>query len=111
MNLQSPTAEHPDGVCGIHRWEQRKRRDPVLPAESSASAERKKRSHKTADDLPVHSFESLLQQLASRARVTYALKAAKSEEKMNLTFRQVPEPTPVQARAYELIRMFPVTAR
>ena len=30
---------------------------------------------------------------------------------MNLTFRQVPEPTPVQARAYELIRMFSVTAR
>jgi len=40
--------------------------------------------------------------------VTYALKPQKAEEKTNLTFRQVPEPTPVQARAYELVRTFPV---
>jgi transposase len=93
------------------RWEERKRRDPILPAKPSDSAERKKRSHQTADGLPVHSFESLLRELASRARVTYALKPQKAEEKTNLTFRQVPEPTPVQARAYELVRMFPVTGR
>jgi len=43
--------------------------------------------------------------------VTYALKPQKTEEKTNLTFQQVPEPTPLQARASELIRMFPVTAR
>ena len=76
------------------RWEERKRRDPILPAKPSDSAERKKRSHQTADGLPVHSFESLLRELASRARVTYALKPQKAEEKTNLTFRQVPEPTP-----------------
>ncbi len=93
------------------RREERKRRDPILPAKPSDSAERKKRSHQTADGLPVHSFESLLRELASRARVTYALKPQKAEEKTNLTFRQVPEPTPVQARAYELVRMFPVTGR
>ncbi|MGA8103414.1 MAG: IS1634 family transposase [Candidatus Acidiferrales bacterium] len=93
------------------RWEERKRRDPILPAKPSASAQRKKRSHETMDGLPVHSFESLLRELASRARVTYALKAGKSEEKTNLTFRQVPEPTPTQTRAYELLRMFPVAAR
>ncbi len=91
--------------------EERKRRDPILPAKPSDSAERKKRSHQTADGLPVHSFESLLRELASRARVTYALKPQKAEEKTNLTFRQVPEPTPLQARAYELVRMFPVTGR
>lgn len=94
------------------RWEERQRRDPILPAKPSASAQRKKRSKETAGDLPVHSFESLLRELASRARVTYALKpAGKSEEKTNLTFRQVPEPTAVQSRAYELIRMFPVSAQ
>jgi transposase len=93
------------------RREERKRRDPILPAKPSDSAERKKRSHQTADGLLVHSFESLLRELASRARVTYALKPQKAEEKTNLTFRQVPEPTPVQARAYELVRMFPVTGR
>ena len=59
----------------------------------------------------MHSSASLLRELASRARVTYALKPQKAEEKTNLTFRQVPEPTPVQARAYELLRTFPVAAR
>ena len=93
------------------RWEERKRRDPILPAKPSDSAQRKKRSQETAAGLPVHSFETLMEDLASRARVTYALKPQKAEEKTNLTFRQVPEPTPLQARAYELIRMFPVTAR
>jgi len=93
------------------RLEQRKQRDPVLPPQPSASAQRKKHSHQTADGLPVHGFADLLKELASRARVTYALKAQKTEEKTKLTFQQVPEPTPVQARAYELIRMFPVTAK
>ena len=93
------------------RWEERKRRDPILPAKPSDSAQRKKRSQETADGLPVHSFETLMEDLASRARVTYALKPQKAAENTNLTFQQVPEPRSVQARAYELIRMFPVTAR
>jgi hypothetical protein len=93
------------------RWEERKRRDPILPAQPSVSVQRKKRSHQTVDGLAVHSFHGLLSELASRARVTYALKSGKSEEKTNLTFRQVTEPTPVQARAYELVRMFPVAAK
>jgi transposase len=91
------------------RWEERQRRDPVLSAQPSASAKRKKRSHETADGLPVYSFEDLLRELASRARVTYALKSDQAEETAN-TFQQVPAATPVQARAYELLRTFPVTA-
>jgi transposase len=90
------------------RREERKRRDPILPAQPSASAQRKKRSLETADGLPVHSFEDLLAALASRSRVTYALKSEQPEEKLHLTFPQVPEPTPLQARAYELIRLFSV---
>jgi transposase len=93
------------------RWEERKHRDPILPAKPSASLQHKKRVQETADGLPVHSFETLMGDLASRARVTYALKPQKAEQKTNLTFQQVPEPTPVQARAYELIRTFPVTGR
>ena len=93
------------------RREERKHRDPVLPAQPSSSAQRKKRSHETADGLPVHSFETLMEDLGSRARVTYALKPKKAEEKTSLTFRQVPEPTPLQARAYELVRTHPVTGR
>ena len=91
------------------RWEERKRRDPVLSAQPSASAQRKKRSHETADGLAVYSFTDLLKELASRSRVTYALKSDKTDETANTTFQQLPAPTPVQARAYELLRAFPVT--
>jgi transposase len=91
------------------RWEERKRRDPVLPAQPSASAQRKKRLHETADRLSVYSFTDLLKELASRSRVTYALQSDKTEETAKATFQQVPAPTPVQARAYELLRTFPVT--
>jgi len=87
------------------RWEERKRRDPILPAEPSASAQAKKRSHQTTDGFPAHSFETLLAELASRARVTYEFKSGDAK----LTFKQVPEPTPLQAQAYELIRTFPVS--
>jgi transposase len=86
------------------RREERQRRDPILPAEPSPAAEAKKRSHQTAEGLPVHSFPTLLAALASRARVTYEIKS----EDVTLTYKQVPEPTPLQARAYELIRTFPV---
>jgi len=99
------------------RWEQRQHRDPVRSAEPSASAQRKKSSHETVEGLPVHSLQTLMAELASRARVTYTFKPQKEGEKTkektnltNATFKQVSEPTPVQARAYELIRMFPVTA-
>ena len=86
------------------RREERQRRDPVLPAQPSASAQAKKRSHLTVDGLPVQSCQSLLANLASRARVTYEIKSGNSKA----TGQQVPEPTPLQARAYELIRSFPV---
>jgi transposase len=87
------------------RREERKRRDPILPAEPSAAAAAKKRSRQTADGLPVQSFATLLAELASRARVTYEIKSGD----VTLTCQQVPTPTPLQARAYELIRTFPVT--
>jgi hypothetical protein len=87
------------------RREERKRRDPILPAEPSASAEAKKRSRQTVDGLPVHSFRTLLAELASRARVTYEIQSGEA----TLTCKQLPEPTPLQARTFELIRTFPVT--
>ena len=52
------------------RREERMRRDPILPAKPSESAKEKKRSHQTAEGLPVQSFETLMAELASRARVT-----------------------------------------
>jgi transposase len=82
----------------------RPRRDPVLPAQPSASAKAKKATHTTPDGLPVHSFESLIAELASRARNTYRLKSDDSQ----LTFKQIPAPTPSQRRAYELLGLLPV---
>jgi transposase len=84
--------------------QERKRRDPVLPARGSESAEAKKLTHQTAEGLPVQSFRTLLSNLASRARVTYSLKT----EKSGPTFQQVPPPTPLQAKAYELLNLLPV---
>jgi len=80
------------------------RRDPVAPAKPSVSAQQKKSSHQTQDGLAVHSFETLMAELATRARVTYALRSGDSTP----IFRQVPEPTPLQARAYELLKLLPV---
>lgn len=83
---------------------ERKRRDPILPAKPSQSVKQKKATLKTADGLPVHSFKSLMAELATRGRVTYRLKSDDS----GLTFTQVPAATPIQARAYELLGLFPV---
>ena len=84
--------------------QERRRRDPVLPARSSESAKAKKLTHQTAEGLPVQSFATLLSDLASRARVTYSLKTDQSGP----TFQQVPPPTPLQAKAYELLNLLPV---
>jgi transposase len=86
------------------RHQEGKRRDPVLAAEPSASVQEKKRHHQTPEGLPVHSLKTLLADLTARARVTYQLKSVDS----TLTLKQAPSPTPLQARAYELIRSFPI---
>ena len=87
--------------------EERKRRDPILPAKPSDSAKQKKSSRQTADGFPVHSFETLMSELATRSRVTYKLKS----KDLGLTVKQIPDPTPLQARAYELLRLLPVTGK
>jgi transposase len=84
--------------------QQRKRRDPIRPAEPSESAKRKKATHFTADGLPAHSFEKLMPDLASRRRVTCRLKS----DDLELTFKQVPDLTPPQAKAHELMGLLPV---
>jgi transposase len=84
--------------------QERRRRDPIRPASCSPSAQAKKLTRQTADGLPVHSFATLLAELGSRARVTYGLKSEASAP----SFQQVPEPTPLQAKAYELLDLLPV---
>ncbi len=87
--------------------EMSKRRDPVLTAKPSDSAKAKKRSLRTEDGLVVHSFETLIAELASRGRSTYRLKS----DPTGPTFQQVPPPTALQARAYELLGLFPVKGK
>lgn len=87
-----------------HLPEERQHRHPILPAQVSQSAKRKKATRRTADGLVVHSFETLMAELATRSRVTYRLKS----QELDLTFKQLPGLTPIQARAYELLGLLPV---
>jgi transposase len=75
------------------------RRDSVVkPAQRSQAAERKALTKQTAEGGPVHSFRSLLADLATLTinRVQAANKAALAFDKMTL-------PTPVQQRAFSLL--------
>ena len=77
----------------------RTRRDPVAPAECSASAQAKKMDRVTADGFPVHSFQTLLRDLATRCRNTCRIPS----EASGTTFQQLTEATPLQARALQLL--------
>jgi transposase len=85
----------------------RKHRDPVLPAKPSAAAKAKRSMHRTEDGLEVHSFETLMAELASRGRSSYRIKS----DPLGPSFKQLSEPTPVQARAFELLGLFPVKGK
>ena len=77
----------------------REHRDPVAPAECSASAKIKKMDRVTDDGLPVHSFDTLLQELSARCSNTCRIPADPSGS----TFEQLTEITPLQARAFQLL--------
>ena len=77
----------------------RPRRDPVAPARPSASVISKKALRQTADGLPIHSFATLLEALATRCRNRCKVKADPSGS----TFFQLTEPTPLQTRALQLL--------
>jgi transposase len=84
--------------------ENRKKRDPVKPAEPSASAKRKKTVRFTAEGLTIHSFDTLLTELATRCRNLCQLKHDTSCP----SFYQITEPTLLQKRAFQLLKLFPV---
>jgi transposase len=77
----------------------RLRRDPVAPAESSPSAQTKKADRTTADGFPVHSFDTLLQELSTRCRNTCRIAADLNAP----AFHQLTEPTVLQNRAFQLL--------
>ena len=79
------------------------RTDPVAPPERSASAIAKERQHVTPDGFPVHSFGTLLAELATLTR-NRVVPAGVDER---AAFDLLTEPTPLQARALELIGVSP----
>ena len=83
---------------------ERKRRDPVAPAEPTATARRKKTARETEDGYPIHSFATLMAELGTRCRHRCRLK---SDPDSPALFQDT-LPTPLQTRALELIRLFPV---
>lgn len=72
--------------------------DPVAPTERSAQARRKAQSRHTENGLyPVHSFKTLLAELGTLCRNRVRI------ENTGQSFEQITEPTPLQARAFELL--------
>ena len=78
-------------------------RDPVAAAEPPQNLQRKKNRRTSEDGLPLHSFSSLLQELATCSRHQCRMR---SDPKGPLLIR-LTDPTPLQKRAMELWRAFP----
>ena len=72
----------------------------VAPAQRSASANAKARRKRTKDGLPVHSFRTLLKDLATicKNRIQPRLPGAPAFDKITV-------PTPVQEKALKLLRV------
>ncbi len=81
----------------------RPRRDPVAPARPSPSALKKKRKRVTRDGLPVHSFDTLLAELATRCRNVCQSKNDTSEH----TFTMLTKPSLTQEKALKLLELYP----
>ena len=71
------------------------RRSVVAPAVRSPRAQRKAQTKHTAEGQPVHSFQTLLKDLATIAKNTIACKRP--------TFQTFTVPTPLQQRALDLL--------
>jgi len=74
----------------------------VAPAARSPAATRKAATRRTDDGLPVHSFQSLLDDLA-----TLALNTVSLPSNPDYRFHMPTTPTPLQARAFELLGVSP----
>jgi len=79
-----------------------RRRGIVAPATRSDAARRKIARKRTDDDLPVHSFRTLLADLATFTRNTMAIDEAPAE-----TFTLYPQLTAIQESAFTLLDISP----
>ena len=78
------------------------RESPVAKAQRSPAALAKSATGRTADGAPVHSFQTLLADLATLARNTVATAGAP-----NRPFTILTRPTPIQQKAFNLLG-FPI---
>jgi len=74
------------------------RKSIVAPAERSPAAKRKVTSRRTDDGMPIHSFRSLLNDLA-----TLCLNKVSLPSNQKYRFDLPTKPTPLQTRAFELL--------
>jgi hypothetical protein len=72
--------------------------DPVAKAVRSPDAQRKAQTKRTETGEPVHSYKSLLAELATQTRNTIRLPGSTA------TFDKLTQPTPLQTRALDLIQ-------
>jgi hypothetical protein len=75
-------------------------RDPVAPAKRSAAAEQKARTRQLDDGTPVHSFRTLIEELATVVANTCRVPGSTSG---TANFTIVTTPNALQRRARELI--------
>ena len=76
--------------------------DPVMKAQRSEHAQSKDRSKRTENGEIVHSFGTLMRELALRARNTRRINDTEA------TFTEVTKPTPIQQRALALVSELPL---
>jgi len=79
----------------------------VAPARRSPKATSKAQTKRTADNEPVHSFQSLLKHLATLATHRVRLGSAISNSSIGPEFDTLTTPTPLQRRAFELLQIRP----
>jgi hypothetical protein len=81
---------------------QAERASIVAPAQPSPSAKAKRATKRTRDGLPLHSFQTLLRDLATCTLNQTTIAAGKS-----IKADIVARPTPIQAKAFELLSVDP----
>lgn len=74
----------------------------VQPAQRSPRAQRKAQTKHTEDGLPVHSFQTLMEDLATVVKNRARVKNAPA-----ITFEMITIPTPLQQRAFDLLGVSP----
>jgi hypothetical protein len=78
----------------------RARPNMVAPAERSKAAKRKAKTKMTDDNLPVHSFRTLLADLATITKNTVEVERSGND---SVTFEKLARPTRLQQRAFDLL--------